>query len=75
MAQKSEGTSTSRSTLPADTHRPATQQQKDRIAELAEHGGEPIDPLGWPSTFSESDADAMIGALESALAERGEARG
>lgn len=62
---------THETTLTTENHRPATRQQKDRIAELAERGGEPIDPLGWPSTFSEGDANAMISALESTLAERG----
>lgn len=70
MTKRPEGTSTQ-----GEATRPATQQQKDRIAELAERGGEPIDPLGWPRSFSEGDAVAMIDALESALAERGRGTG
>lgn len=40
---------------------PATEQQKDEIAELAEKLGEPIDRHGvWPSSFTRLEAGKMI---------------
>ncbi len=47
---------------------PATDQQKDLIAELAERDGRPIDRQGvWPVPFSKWDAAIMIEAIEQSL--------
>lgn len=47
---------------------PATEEQKDIIAKMAEQGDEPIDRHGkWPEPFSKWDAANMIEALAKAI--------
>ena len=47
---------------------PATDTQKDIIADLAAKAGEPIDRNGqWPEPFSKFDAANMIHQLEQRL--------
>jgi hypothetical protein len=50
---------------------PATEQQKNLIADIADRGGEPIDRHGrWPEPFTKRDAYQMINELSEEVAKR-----